>query len=196
MVSDLEHETSEMALLGLKPPGHLNLNENLAANWRSWLSSYEIYATAAGIASKSEKVQTCVFLHMASPEAQKVYRNMNLPKLDLDKLVPLIDAFRTYYEGKSNRTVTRYKFNSYNQGDESMDTYIRELKSLIPHCEYGQTKQSILCDRLVCGVGSDKLRDRLLQTVDLMLQQSEDMCRMSEHRSTGLYRLWPVRLSS
>ena len=78
-----------MALTGLKPPTCLNLEDNLAMNWRAWYDSYQIYATAAGVTNKPEKVQCCVFLHVAGAEAQKVHRNIDKVKEELDKMIKL-----------------------------------------------------------------------------------------------------------
>ena len=102
MVSDPDTEDTDMALSGLKPPGPLSLSDNLSANWQSWFHAYEIYSTAAGIASKPEKVQCCVFLHVAGPEAQKIHRSMTFTAGECDKLTPLIEAFHHYCQGKTN----------------------------------------------------------------------------------------------
>ena len=175
-----------MALSGLKPPAPLKLDENLALNWKAWYNAYDVYATAAGVSNKPERVQCCVFLHVAGLEAQKVFRTLNIESEDRDKITPLIDAFREYCVGKTNITVTRYRFNSYNQSTEQMDTYIRELQNRISYCDYDEIEDSMLCDRLVSGVRSDILRDRLLQTPNLGLTQCLDMCRLSEHNAAQL----------
>ena len=49
MVSIQNDEPDEMALLGLKPPGPLNLEGIIAVNWRAWLHSYDRYTTAVGV---------------------------------------------------------------------------------------------------------------------------------------------------
>ena len=72
MVSDGE-STIDMALTGLKPPSLLLLEGNLAHNWKNWHKVYKIYAGASGVASKSEKVQCFVFLHVAGLKAQKLF---------------------------------------------------------------------------------------------------------------------------
>ena len=185
MVSDTSLPVQErnMALSGLKAPAPLNLSENLQMNWREWIHAYEMYAGAAGVTAKGEKTQCCVFLHVAGREAQKVHRAMHFESTDRDKIAPLIAAFRVYCEGRTNTTVIRYRFNSYNQTDETMDVYIRELKNRIACCNYMQGEDDMLCDRIVCGVRDDALRDRLLQTPNLTLEMCIERCRMSEHTS-------------
>ena len=83
--------------------------------------------------------------------------------------------------------MVRYEFNPYNQINESIETYIRELRNRITHCEYDVIEDSLLCDRLVCGIKDNELRSRLLQTPGLTLTQCIEMCRLSEHKSEQLH---------
>ena len=181
-----------MALTGLKAPPPLNLDDNMAMNWKAWYSAFDIYATASGVVNKPEKVQCCIFLHVAGAEAQKVYRTLEMDTNDKDKLEPLVAAFREYCEGKTNLTITRYQFNSFNQTTEHMDEYIRELQNKVTYCDYGPVEKSILCDRLICGVKSNKLRDKLLQTANISLTECMEMCRLSEHRAAQLNHNVPI----
>ena len=80
----------------------------------------------------------------------------------------------------------QYQFKTYNQGLENIDEYITELQYQIGLCEYGDTEETILCDRLVCGVRSNELRDKLLQTPNLSLHQCPELCHLSEYNSTFL----------
>ena len=54
------------------------------------------------------------------------------------------------------------------------------------YCNMGNMEKDLLCDRLVCGVKSDILHDKLLQTPNLSLQQCLELCRLSEHSSISL----------
>ena len=85
MVSD--EEETQMALTGLKPPGPLSLDGNLALNWKEWFNAHEIYATAADVSGKSERVQCCVFLHVAGREAQRLHQTFSFEAAEKDKYV-------------------------------------------------------------------------------------------------------------
>lgn len=175
-----------MALPGIRAPAQLNLQDNMATSWKTWYGAYQLYAIASGAVNKPEKTQCALFLHVAGIEAQKVYRSLKIPSANQDKFAPLIAAFNEYCAGKTNITVVRYQFNSYNQSVENIDTYIRELKSRIAFCNYGDIEDSLLSDRIVCGVKSDKLRDVLLQTPNLTLESCIEKCRLSEHTAAQL----------
>ena len=176
MVSDEE----EMALTGLKPPGPLQFEGHLASNWKRWYRAYDHYTIAVGASGKAERVQCSLFLHVAGPEAQTLQTQFTYESDEEEKIQPMIRKFKAYFLGKSNITVVRYRFNSYNQTTETMETYIRELKARIVECDYGNVESSLLCDRLVCGVADNKLRMKLLQTENLTTEQCMSMCRLSE----------------
>ena len=58
---------------------NLSLQEgNLAENFKEWIQSFELYLTATGIEEKAEKVQVATFLHVAGPDAQRVYNTFNI----------------------------------------------------------------------------------------------------------------------
>ena len=169
-----------MALTGLKPPGELILDKNATTNWTTWIRAFEYYCVASGVSAKPERVQCCLFLHVAGPEAQKVYANMKVEHSDKDKMAPLTKAFKEYCTGKANITVTRYKFNNNNQKGETISAYINELKDQVRYCEYGEMEEALLCDRIINGVRSNKLRNKLLQTAELNLEKCINICDLSE----------------
>ena len=57
----------------LRQPEPLCLEGNLAENWRSWYSGFQLYLTASGIDEKPEKVQAATFLHLVGSEARRIY---------------------------------------------------------------------------------------------------------------------------
>ena len=55
--------------------------------------------------------------------------------------------------------MSRYHFNTRQQKvGEKFDTYLIDLKTLIKDCEYGELADSLLKDRIVCGIIDDKVR--------------------------------------
>ena len=58
--------------------------------------------------------------------------------------------------------------------------FITDLKILAKNCEFGDLKDSLITDRIVCGTNSKSVRERLLRETDLSLQKATDICRASE----------------
>lgn len=73
-----------------------------------------------------------------------------------------------------NETVERYRFTMRNQSqDETFDKYVTELKILASACNYGALHDSLIRDRLICGINNSNLRESLLRqrVADLDLQK-------------------------
>ena len=67
--------------------------------------------------------------------------------------------------------------NNCNQHDtESIDVYVGELRLLAKTCNFGTLEDSVLLDRIVCGITDQTVQKRLLQNADLKLKSCIDMC--------------------
>ena len=92
-----------------------------------------------------------------------------------------IHSFGEYCDPKKNETVERHKFFTRNQeSGETFDKYLTELRLLEKTCDFGTLSDSLLRDRIVCGLSSSTLRERLLREPNLNLKQCIDICRASE----------------
>ena len=68
-----------------------------------------------------------------------------------------------------------------NQHQEEMfDKYVTELKLLGSTCNYGTLHDSLIRDRIVCGINNSSLRERLLRTADLTLEKTMQLERAAE----------------
>lgn len=62
----------------------------------------------------------------------------------------------------------------------SISQYVTELKLRAKTCEFGQLQESLIKDRVVCGITSDAMRERLLREADLTLEKAVQICIASE----------------
>ena len=58
-------------MAGIKPPGPLSFDGNIAKNWKDWLRSYEFYECGTELGAKKEEVRYATFLHVAGATPQK-----------------------------------------------------------------------------------------------------------------------------
>ena len=72
---------------------------------------------------------------------------------------------------------------------ETIDQYITKLKTKARSREFGALKDSLIRDRIVCGIHSDKTRRRLLSEVELTLERTVDICRANEATATQMKKL-------
>ena len=78
---------------------------------------------------------------------------------------------------KRNPIAERFQFNMRNRKTgESVSQYMAELRRPSQYCEYGDSLDSVLRDRLVCGINHDRTQQRLLsEGGNLSLQKAMDI---------------------
>ena len=68
----------------------------------------------------------------------------------------------------------------------TIDQYVTDLKTKAQTCEFKDLKDSLIRDRIVCGIHCDKTRSRLLREPDLTLHKAIDICRANETTSSQM----------
>ena len=77
--------------------------------------------------------------------------------------------------------IERHKFNTrFQEASEPVQNFITALKILADTCEFGTLKDSLIRDRIVCGMSSDALRKQLLKERDLTLHKAVQLCQIHE----------------
>ncbi|KAL9952873.1 hypothetical protein ACROYT_G040197 [Oculina patagonica] len=127
------------------------------------------------------KVQCSTLLTVAGEEALEIFNTFDLSDEDKVKIDVGIKKFEEYCTPKKNVAHERHVFNTRAQGaTEGIDAYVKELRKLARNCEFGELHDSIIRDRIMCGIRSNKVRKRLTREKDLNLEQAVEMCKSSE----------------
>ena len=72
----------------------------------------------------------------------------------------------------------RHKFNTRTQGSsELIDQFVTDLKTIANDCEFGNIKNDLIRDRIVCGTNSENVKKRLLREDKLTLDKAISICR-------------------
>ena len=160
---------------------------SVSENWRQWIQQFRLYSNATGRDKKSEEIQCSTLLTVAGEEAVEVYKTFDFPKEETNKTEILIKKFERYFTPKKNVTFERHVFNTRNQGtSEKIDSYVTEHRKLAKACEFAQLHDSLIKDRIVCGIKSDDVKARLLRENDLTLEKALNICRSTELSKTQL----------
>jgi hypothetical protein len=100
--------------------------------------------------------------HGAGEDAMEVYNTFVFAEGEENKIETLIKTFELYCTPKKNVTFERHVFNTRNQEpSESIDSYVTELRKLAKSCEFAQLHDSLIKDRIVCGIHSAEFRQRI-----------------------------------
>ena len=70
-----------------------------------------------------------------------------------------------------------------------MTVYVTELRKIAKSCELGDLHDSLIGDRIICGIKSDKVRARLLREPDLALTKVIETCRATELSKSQLQNI-------
>ena len=113
----------------LSPPEALNLDSDIAENWRRWKQRFEIFSLASGLSEKDAGVQVATFLYVAGPEALEVNNTFSWRTAeDKNKVDKIMEKFDQYCNPCKNVTWERHKFNTRNQQPgETIDQYVTDL---------------------------------------------------------------------
>ena len=116
---------------------------------------------------------------MVGPSTYKLLCKLIIPKkpgkLSSDELV---QSVKQHHNPTPSKIVQQFKFNSrVRQPGESVALFLAALQALARFCNYGDTLDSMLLDRMVCGISDLQIQKRLLaeSARDLTLKKATDL---------------------
>ena len=71
-------------------------------------------------------------------------------------------------------------FSREQSSGEAIEPFVIDLKKKSLTCEFGDLRESLIRDRIVCGVTSQQLKERMLREVDLTLEKAIALARADE----------------
>ncbi len=145
---------------------------------------------AANDLTGAEKKRS-VFLSVIGPSAYKVLRSVISPAKPGEKsFEELVTAMTPHHSPRPSEIVQRYKFHSrFRKAGESIATFMSELRSLAEFCNFEDTLEAMLRDRLVCGVNDDRMQRRLLSEPKLTFKRALELAQGLETAAKNVQEL-------
>ena len=108
------------------------------------------------------------FLTVIGPGPYKLLRSLISPAKPTDKTYgELVKKLTEHYSPTPSEVMQRFRFNSRSRRtEESVAAYMADLRRLAEHCNYGDTLDKMLRDRLVWGINDAGIQRKLLQEND------------------------------
>lgn len=143
--------------------------------WIHYVERMNHYFTANEITDENKK--RSIFLVAVGAKTYKLLRSLLAPDLPTTKSFDqLTTILETHFKPKPSVIVSRFKFNTRVQKQgESIATFLAELRNLSEHCEFGESLDEMLRDRLVCGVADNRIQRRLLAEPKLTLKRANEV---------------------
>ena len=131
-------------------------------DWTTYVERVNLYLTANDITDPGKK--RVVLLSVCGAKTYHTIRDLVAPSkptdLEYDEVVTKVQE---HYNPTPVVIVQRYKFNSrLRQPEESVATFVAALRHLAIHCDYGDSLNDMLRDRLICGIIEPRIQRRLL----------------------------------
>ncbi len=117
-----------------------------------------------------------LFLAAVGPSTFSLLRNLVSPAKPGDKTFEeLVALLKEHYNPTPSETVQRAKFHSrVRKPGETIAVFVAELRSLAEFCNFGGSLNEMLRDRIVRGINSGKLQQRLQAENHLTLVKAID----------------------
>ena len=128
----------------------------------SYAERLEQYFIASDVDAADKK--RAILLSVCGATTYQLIRNLVAPAKpttkSFDELVKLV---KNHHQPPPSVTVQRYEFNKQIRRDgESFADFFVHLRQLSEHCQFGDSLNDMMMDRLICGCNSDCLRHQLL----------------------------------
>ena len=158
-------------------------------DWKQYVEQLQFYLQANGVETEEKKRAT--FLTVVGPEAFKTLRNLIAPAKPADKSFrELVEVLTKHYSPPPSEIVQRFKFhNRFRRPGETVATFVSELRSLSEFCNFGAALDSMLRDRLVCGIQDDQIQKRLLAEPNLTFQRAMQLAQGLEAAARNVHKL-------
>ena len=138
-------------------------------DWTQYVERLNYNFVANGIDDATKK--RAILLSVVGASTYCLIRNLVAPaKPDEMTYKQLVDLVKEHQCPAPSETVQRFKLNTrMRQPNESVSTYVAELRSLIEFCGYpaGEQTNKMLRDRLVCSINNSAIQRKLLSVKDL-----------------------------
>ena len=133
-------------------------------------------------ATRLSTIWKAILLSVCGPQAYQLIKNLCVPEKPTDKtFAEIIQLVKDHVEPKPTVIVQRFTYHSRSRKqEESIAAYVNALKKISEHCQFGDTLQDMLRDRLVCGINDVRIQRRLLSEPDLTYKRAFDLAQAME----------------
>ena len=128
------------------------------------------------MAVKDEKTKMKLFLYLIGSKGREIYETLSFTSGPDDRnLSHVLEDFEAHCNPKKNKIVERYKF--FQRLQEPGEPFVTNLEVLASTCNFRTLKDSLVRDRIVCGIQDKQLREDLLKESNLNLEKYLRTCR-------------------
>ena len=160
-----------MAEIRITPPENFTFAR--PEGWTKWIRRFERFRQASGLAEKDQASQIHTLIYTMGDEAEDLLSSFHLTAEQARSYDTVVEKFDAYFVRRRNLIFERAKFNRRCQQEgEPVDDFIMDLYRLAEHCSYGTLHDELIRDRIVVGLKSAGLSEKLQKDADLTLERA------------------------
>jgi len=143
--------------------------------WTTYTERLHYYFIANGV--KTEEQKCAILLSVCGSDTYKTICSLiGGETLATAKFAELIELLQKRYDPKPSFIVQCLKFYNRTQAaDELVSTYLAALHQIAEHCEYKETLNDMIRDRLVCGINHEGIQKKLLAEKNLTYEKALEL---------------------
>lgn len=171
--------------LGMATYGKIEAFDEGNEEWSQYVERLGHYFLANDIANQDKK--RAIYLSVCGSKVYKLMCDLLAPAKPGDKSYQeLTELVKNHLQPKPSEIVQRYKFHTaFRQNGQTIAEYVAQLRHLSRDCNFGESLEAMLRDRLVCGVNDDKIQRRLLSERELTYKKAVDVAIGMEQAAKG-----------
>ena len=126
-------------------------------DWQAYAERLSQYFIANDVVDATK--QRAILLSVCGAKTYKLVKSLVSPQRPTDKTyAELVETLNNHHNPAPAITVSRFKFNSrVRQSNENVAMFISELRQLATKCDFGNSLEEMLCDRIVIGVNDPNI---------------------------------------
>ena len=150
-------------------------------DWVSYTERLVQYFVANSI-SEEGNTRRAILLSSCGAPTYQLIRNLVAPgKLTDKSFTEIVALVRDHHQPRPSTIVQRFNFHTRTQKPgEKISEFVAQLRKLSEHCEFGETLEDMLRDRLVCGCRDHRLQCKLLAESDLNFEKAFKIAKAAE----------------
>ena len=171
--------------------GKVDAFEENAETWEHYTERLGHYFDANGIGDVSgddKAKRRAILLSVCGSKVYKLMCDLLAPAKPKEKSYQeLVKLIQDHLAPKPSEIVQRFKFNNrFRNEGESVADFVAALRNLAEHCEYKDTLEMMLRDRIVCGIRDEKIQRRLLVEKELTFAKAYEIATSMEITSKNM----------
>ena len=150
--------------------------------WTAWKTRWESYALIAKLGEEDPKFKFAVLIQCFSAETITLVESLPFEdeshRMQVDNVLELLE---NHFVGEVNEIFESFNFFTRQQRESETNTaYIAEVRRLAATCNFGDLRERMIRDKIVCGIRDNAVRKSLLEDRNLTLKKCVDRCKAVE----------------